>query len=103
MRFAPNGVAFSVANRLLFTQVDGSFRNRCENSVGRWWMSKLNDPGREFLRHCVATVAYRGGKMLRGAPATFAAFRGSDTTRTPAKILAHMGDLFDWALATAQG
>jgi hypothetical protein len=48
-------------------------------------------------------VAYRGGKALRGAPATFAAFKIGETSRTPAQILAHMGDLFDWALHLARG
>ena len=30
-------------------------------------------------------------------------FRSGETTRAPAKILAHMGDLFDWALSMAEG
>jgi hypothetical protein len=58
---------------------------------------------REFLRHTVATVAYRGGKAVRGAPPSFANFTLGDSPRTPAKILAHLGDLFDWALHLAQG
>ena len=41
-----------------------------------------------MLRHTLATLAYRGGKA---------------TTRTPAQILAHIGDLMDWALSMAQG
>jgi hypothetical protein len=61
------------------------------------------DPTREFLRHTVATVAYRGGKALRGAPENFAAFKIGESSRTPAQILAHMGDLFDWALQLARG
>jgi hypothetical protein len=61
------------------------------------------DPKREILRHAVATVAYRGGKALRAAPASFAAFQPGDTVRTPARILSHMGDLFDWALSLAKG
>jgi hypothetical protein len=61
------------------------------------------DPARELLRHAVATVAYRGAKSVRGAPASFAAFRIGDETRTPAQILAHAGDLFDWALHLARG
>jgi hypothetical protein len=61
------------------------------------------DPKRELLRHTVATVAYRGGKAVRDAPATFATFRAGDTTRTPAAILAHVGDLFDWGLSIASG
>ena len=61
------------------------------------------DPKRELLRHTVATLAYRGAKAVRGAPDSFAAFKASETTRTPAQILAHIGDLFDWALSIAQG
>jgi hypothetical protein len=66
-------------------------------------MSINSDPARQLLRHTVATVAYRGGKTLRGAPEHFASFHIGDKTRTPAQILAHMGDLFDWALSIAQG
>jgi hypothetical protein len=66
-------------------------------------MNSSPDPARQLLRHALATVAYRGGKALRGAPETFAVFRAGDTTRPPAKILAHVGDLFDWSLSMAQG
>lgn len=58
---------------------------------------------REMLRHTVATLAYRGAKALRGAPDSFATFKASETTRTPAQILAHVGDLLDWALSIAKG
>ena len=61
------------------------------------------DNKREMLRHCVATLAYRGGKVLRGAPPEFAGFRASETSRTPGEILAHLSDLLDWALDMAQG
>src|SRR5262245_60924611 len=61
------------------------------------------DPKRELLRHAVATIAYRGGKAIRGAPPAFATFKAGDTTRTPAHIVAHVGDLFDWALSIAKG
>ena len=66
-------------------------------------MSTSADPARQLLRHAVATVAYRGGKALRGAPDSFATFALGDSPRTPAKILAHIGDLFDWALSMASG
>ena len=56
-----------------------------------------------MLRHTVATLAYRGAKAVRGAPETFASFHASETTRTPAQILAHVGDLLDWALSIAKG
>jgi hypothetical protein len=58
---------------------------------------------RALLRHTVATLAYRGGKALRGAPGGFAEFRAGVTTRTPGQILAHVGDLLDWAVALARG
>jgi hypothetical protein len=58
---------------------------------------------RELLRHTVATLAYRGGKALRGAPHGFAEFRAGETTRTPGQILAHVGDLLDWGLSLAKG
>lgn len=61
------------------------------------------DDKRSMLRHAVATVAYRGGKAVRDAPSSFATFHADASTRTPAKILAHIGDLYDWALAQAKG
>jgi len=57
----------------------------------------------ELLRHTLATLAYRGGKAFRDAPEGFAEFRAGDKTRTPAQILAHLGDLLDWALSLAKG
>jgi hypothetical protein len=70
---------------------------------GNRHMTSSTDPARQLLRHSVATVGYRGGKALRGSPEHFASFHIGDKTRTPAQILAHMGDLFDWALSIAQG
>src|SRR5690348_3729946 len=66
-------------------------------------MSTASEPARQLLRHTVATVAYRGGKALRGAPESFANFSIGEKPRTPAKILAHLGDLLDWALSMARG
>jgi hypothetical protein len=57
----------------------------------------------DLLRHALATLAYRGGKALRGAPETFAEFKAGEATRTPGQILAHIGDLLDWALHLANG
>jgi hypothetical protein len=51
----------------------------------------------------VATLAYRCGKAIRGAPASFANFKAGPTTRTPIEILAHIGDLLDWVLSQATG
>jgi len=59
--------------------------------------------GRALLRHTAATLAYRGAKAVRGAPPEFAAFSVAAGSRTPAQILAHIGDLLDWALWLARG
>ena len=61
------------------------------------------DAERALLRHTVATVAYRGAKALRGAPDNFGTCRVGEGSRTPADILAHLGDLFGWALSLAEG
>lgn len=63
----------------------------------------MADNKREMLRHTVATLAYRGGKVLRDAPPGFPDYRASETSRTPGQILAHLGDLLDWALVMAEG
>jgi hypothetical protein len=59
------------------------------------------DEKRELLRHTLATVAYRAARALEGAPDHFAGFNAAG--RLPVQILAHMGDLFDWALSMAMG
>lgn len=61
------------------------------------------NPTMQLLRHTVATLAYRGGKAVRGAPAEFSRFQATPGTRTPGEILAHIGDLLDWAVALADG
>lgn len=58
---------------------------------------------REMLRHTVATLAYRGGKVVANVPNEFATFRAAETSRTPGEILAHIGDLLDWSLQVAKG
>lgn len=58
---------------------------------------------RQLLRHTVATVAYRGGKAVRGAPDSFGAFKVGESNRTPGEVLAHMGDLYDWLLSCVRG
>ena len=68
-------------------------------------MSQLSasDPKRELLRHALATVAYRAGKAIRNAPAEFSDFHAAAGVRTPGQVLAHIGDLMDWALSIAVG
>jgi len=65
--------------------------------------SRETDPKRTLLRHTVATLAYRAGKALRGASPEFSGFRAAESARTPGEILAHIGDLLDWALSIAEG
>lgn len=62
-----------------------------------------SDPKLELFRHALATLAYRAGKALRGAPENFAEFHCGESSRTPGQIVSHMGDLFDWALSIAKG
>jgi hypothetical protein len=58
---------------------------------------------RDYLRHTLATLAYRGGKVLRGAPPGFGSFRVGGTSRTPSEILTHVCDLLDWSLSLVRG
>ncbi len=59
------------------------------------------DEKRNLLRHTLATLAYRTARALENAPRSFADFDGAG--RRPAQILAHMGDLIDWALSMVKG
>jgi hypothetical protein len=59
------------------------------------------DEKRELLRHTLAALAYRAARALDNAPENYAAFDAAG--RQPLQILAHMGDLFDWALSMASG
>ncbi|HKV10769.1 MAG TPA: hypothetical protein VJ725_21690, partial [Thermoanaerobaculia bacterium] len=61
------------------------------------------DSSRQLLRHTIATLAYRGGKAIRDAPEGFGDFRSGETSRSAVAILAHMGDILDWALWLAKG
>ncbi len=58
---------------------------------------------RAFLRHTLATLAYRGAKAIRNAGPSFADYSCGETSRTPVRILAHIGDLMDWALTMSEG
>lgn len=63
----------------------------------------MPDPVREYVRHTLATLAYRGGKALRDATPEVAALRCGPTSRTPLQILSHINDLLDWALSLCEG
>jgi hypothetical protein len=55
-----------------------------------------------MLRHALASLAYRAAKALHGAPPEFSSFEGA-APQTPGRILAHLCDLFDWAVKLADG
>jgi len=68
---------------------------------------------RLFLRHALATLAYRAAKTLRGTPAAFGEYRTSADSMRVVDIVAHMGDLIEamerrfhgeteWKVATPQ-
>jgi hypothetical protein len=58
---------------------------------------------RYLLRHALATIAYRASRVVLDPPAGYADFRAGPTTRTPRQIVAHIGDLMDWALSHVRG
>jgi hypothetical protein len=61
-----------------------------------------SESARDLFRHALATLAYRGLKAFRGAPDGFSEFRIGPDGRTAGQILAHIGDLLDWALVMAR-
>ncbi|MBP6876298.1 MAG: hypothetical protein KBD56_09520 [Candidatus Eisenbacteria bacterium] len=64
------------------------------------------EPIREFTRHAVATLAYRGAKILRGAPADFGAVHAESElggTRSAVRILSHINDLLEWTARLVAG
>ncbi len=68
----------------------------------------INTPTQEFLshsflRHSLATLAYRLGKVLENPPQNFAAFKAGPSSRSAGEILAHIGDLLAWSITLAQG
>lgn len=63
----------------------------------------LDESTRRLLRHTVATLAYRAGKVLRDVPDGFDAQRLSPASRSAGEILAHMVDLLAWGERMARG
>ena len=57
----------------------------------------------DFLRHALATLAYRAEKALRDPPAGFETFRAAPHSRPALAILAHMGDLMEWGERMTHG
>ena len=57
----------------------------------------------QLLRHMLATIAYRGGKVLRDAPTEFGATRIRHDTRSAVEILAHINDVLHSGRTRVQG
>jgi hypothetical protein len=56
-----------------------------------------------WLRHTIATLAYRAEKALRDVPPGFADFRASSHSRSALALVAHLGDLMEWGERMARG
>ncbi len=58
---------------------------------------------REFLRHTLATLAYRAAKTLRSVSDSFAAFKLDENSNTPHVVVSHMANLMAWMETMIQG
>lgn len=58
-------------------------------------MNMAIDTKRELFRHLLATMAFRAKVAVSDAPIDFSSFKINETIRTPAEILAHIGDLIN--------
>jgi len=54
-----------------------------------------------MVRHALAALAYRAQRAVENVAPEFATFAGAGNQ--PGRILAHMGDLMDWALSMVEG
>lgn len=54
------------------------------------------------LRHTLATLAYRLARAVEDAPAEFANFPAGSGAKPVVAILAHIGDLMDWAVSLVE-
>ena len=57
----------------------------------------------QFLRHTLATLAYRAGKALREYPEAGVERRLAPTMRTPLELVGHLADLMEWGESLAHG
>jgi hypothetical protein len=62
-----------------------------------------SDAGAYLLRHFLATLGYRAGKVIRGAPADFAEFGAGHGVRKPVEIVSHMSAVLAHALSFLGG
>jgi hypothetical protein len=61
------------------------------------------DATRLFVRHTLATLAYRAGKVIRSGSDATAGFDAGAGCRTPLQILAHISDVLEWGTRLAKG
>jgi hypothetical protein len=61
------------------------------------------ESSRQALRQLAATLSYRAAKVLRDVPPGFGSRSFGEATRTPVRIVAHMGDLMAWGVSMARG
>src|ERR1700676_4091821 len=94
VRYAPRPKAKTIPIRNVAAVIHSPVWHRYTVSMDS---QSTPDLERHFLRHTVATLRYRASKALCGAPEGFTDFRAAEGSRTAGEILAHIGDLFDWA------
>ena len=83
----------------MFQHPDASRREKFRET-----MTSMDSVGTTFsIRHTLATLAYRAVRATENAPPEFATFGAEHNSKTPEKILAHMGDLMDWAISLVEG
>lgn len=58
---------------------------------------------REFLRHTLATLAYRAAKTLRDVPESFETYKLNEHSNTPQVIVNHLADLMAWTKTMING
>jgi hypothetical protein len=56
-----------------------------------------------LLRHVLSTLAYRASRVVLDVPRGFADVSAGGGTRSAGEILAHIGDVLDWADRMASG
>lgn len=61
------------------------------------------DDKRAMLRHCLATLAYRTQKALRGAPESFGSYEAGNQVRTPSDLVRHMTSVLGYARTFFEG
>ncbi len=62
----------------------------------------MNPPDTFFIRHLLATLAYRLQKTLEGAPPDFASFELGFGVRTPQRLVRHMSGVLHYGLKVVQ-